>query len=163
MAAASVALALNFSGGSSTMRTFLLLTFLLGITFTAGSVLAEDPGKVFGKGVAAADTVVVSELMANPDAYVGKTVRVKGTASDEEGQTVRVKVKDGEIVFPAGLVGDLVIAEGVWTSNTLDLETTKKVCAHRAEENGEEFDPSSVTECMTLYQLSGTGAEVVAR
>ena len=50
-------------------------------------------------------------------------------ASDVEGQTVRVKVKDGEIVFPPEIMGDMVIAEGVWTANQLDMETTKQVCA----------------------------------
>lgn len=155
----------------SISSTLILILFL-----TAGSALAGKDQK-YGKGVAAADTVLVSDLMSTPDAFVGKTVRVKGTAvavcahrgcwvniaSDEEGQTVRIKVKDGEIVFPAELVGDEIIAEGVWTSNTLDLETTKKVCANNAEKNGEEFDPESVTECMTLYQISGTGAQVVSK
>jgi len=68
--------------------------------------------------------------------------------------------KDGEIVFPPELVGDTVMAEGIWTANELDLETTKKVCANEAEKHGEDFDPESVTTCMTLYQLSGTGAVV---
>jgi len=137
-----------------------------------GSALADDSGQTFGKGVALTDTVKVSDLMANPDAYVGKTIAIKGItvevcahrgcwiniASDTEGEIVRVKVNDGVIVFPPELVGDTVTAEGVWSANTLDLETTKKVCAHNAEEAGESFDPESVTECMTLYQLSGTGA-----
>jgi hypothetical protein len=154
-----------------------LLTFaVLSTLLMAGGALAGS-GQVFGKGVAAADTVKVSELMANPDAFVGQTIRVQGTAvavcahrgcwvniaSDQEGQTVRVKVKDGEIVFPAELVGDQLLAEGVWTSNQLDLETTRKLCAADAEKHGKQFDPESVTECMTLYQLSGTGAVVVAR
>ena len=63
-----------------------------------------------------------------------------------------------EIVFPPGMLGDMVVAEGVWTANKLDLETTKKVCEHEAKEKGEKFDPNSVTSCMTLYQLTGTGA-----
>jgi hypothetical protein len=84
-------------------------------------------------------------------------------ASDQEGQTVRVKVNDGEIVFPAEIVGEQVVAEGVWTSNQLDLETTRKVCANDAEKHGKAFDPESVTECMTLYQISGTGAVVTSR
>lgn len=142
------------------------------LLLVSGSSLAADGGQIFGKGVALPDTVKVSDLMADPDAYVGKTIAVTGTAvgvcehrgcwvnlaSDQEGQTVRVKVKDGEIVFPPEILGDTVTAQGVWIANTLDLETTKKVCAHRAGEKGENFNPDSVTECMTLYQLSGTGA-----
>ncbi len=149
------------------LATVLLATLLLG-----GAALAGDGQKVYGKGVAATDTVRVSALLANPDAWVGKTIRVQGRAvgvcehrgcwvnlaSDVEGQTVRVKVKDGEIVFPPEIVGDMVVAEGVWTANKLDLETTKKVCEANAKKDGKEFKPGEVTSCMTLYQLSGTGA-----
>ena len=156
---------------------FLVTIGLISMLMLAGGTALAGQGQVYGKGVAAADTVKVSDLMANPDAFVGKTIRVQGTAvavcahrgcwvniaSDQEGQTVRVKVKDGEIVFPAELVGDQLLAEGVWTSNELDLETTRKVCAADAQKHGKEFDPESVTECMTLYQLSGTGAVVVTR
>lgn len=152
------------------MRIRILLVTLLAVLVAGGAVAGE--GKTFGKGVAAADTVKVSDLMANPDAWVGKTIRVQGKAvgvcehrgcwvnlaSDVEGQVVRVKVKDGEIVFPPEILGDMVVAEGVWTANQLDMETTKKVCEAEAKKKGEKFDANSVTSCMTLYQLSGTGA-----
>lgn len=152
------------------MRTLIVIVTLAAM-LAAGTALAGE-NKTYGKGVAGADTVKVSDLMANPDAWVGKTIRVQGRAvgvcehrgcwvnlaSDTEGQTVRVKVKDGEIVFPPEMLGDMVIAEGVWTANQLDLETTKKVCENEAKQKGEAFDPASVTSCMTLYQLSGTGA-----
>lgn len=149
------------------IATVLLVTLLAG-----GAALAGDGPKVYGKGVAATDTVRVGALLANPDAWVGKTIRLEGKAvavcqhrgcwvdlaSDVEGQTVRVKVNDGDIVFPPELVGDLVLAEGVWTANKLDLETTKKVCEAEAKKDGKAFDANAVTSCRTLYQLSGTGA-----
>ncbi len=156
------------------MRSMIVLISVMCTLMAAGVVVAGDGDQVYGKGVSAPDTVLVSTLLANPEAYVGQTIRVQGTAvgvcahrgcwvnlaSDVEGETVRVKVKDGEIVFPPEMVGDVVLAEGVWTANELDLETTKKVCANEAEKQGDEFDPASVTTCMTLYQLSGTGAVV---
>lgn len=139
--------------------------------------VGTDTGKakVYGAGVSAADTVMVSAIMANPDAYVGKVVRVQGVAvdvcahrgcwvnisSDTEGQVVRLKVTDGEIVFPVAIKGDVITAEGVWTANKLDLETTKAMCAYEAEQKGENFDPNSVTSCKTLYQITGSGAVVV--
>lgn len=159
------------------MRARMLLIAAIVMGLTAGAAWAGQTGQVYGKGVAAADTVLVSTLLAHPDDYVGQTIRVQGTAvgvcehrgcwvnlaSDVEGQTVRVKVKDGEIVFPAGIVGENVMAEGVWTANKLDLETTRKVCANEAKHAGEGFDPDSVTACRTLYQLSGTGAVVIRK
>lgn len=149
-----------------------LASLVLASLLLAGIALAGDGPKTYGKGVAAADTVRVSALMANPDKWVGKTIRVQGKAvgvcehrgcwinlaSDVEGQTVRVKVTDGEIVFPPEILGDMVVAEGVWTANKLDMETTKKVCEAEAKKKGEKFNANEVTSCMTLYQLSGTGA-----
>lgn len=152
------------------MRKGIILAACLALLIPALSLAGET---VYGKGVSSREaTLPVSELIANPDAHVGQTVRVQGLvvgvcehrgcwiniASDKEGESVRVKVEDGVIVFPANILGSTVIAEGVWTSNKLDLETTKKVCEHKAKEAGETFNPDTVTDCMTLYQISGTGA-----
>jgi hypothetical protein len=38
------------------------------------------------------------------------------------------------------------------------METTKKVCEAEAKKDGKPFNPDEVTSCMTLYQISGTGA-----
>ncbi len=159
------------------MRNVSVLLVSVLILLVAGVALAGESDKVYGEGVSAPDTMLVSELMATPEAYIGKTVRVKGTAvgvcahrgcwinlaSDTEGETVRVKVKDGVIVFPAEIMGDMVVAEGVWTANELTMEQTKKVCAAQAKEEGKEFDEKKVDACMTLYQISGTGAVVASK
>jgi hypothetical protein len=151
------------------MRKGIVLATLVALLIPALSLAGET---VYGKGVSSRETMPVSELLAHPDTYVGKTVRVQGLAvgvcehrgcwinigSDKEGESVRVKVEDGVIVFPASILGSTVIAEGVWTANKLDLETTKKYCGAQAEQKGEEFNPDNVTACMTLYQISGTGA-----
>ena len=71
---------------------------------------------------------------------------------------MRIKVQDGVIVFPAEILGSTVIAEGVWTANKLDMETTKAYCSAKAEQAGEKFNPESVTDCMTLYQVTSDGA-----
>ena len=163
------------------MRSFSAFLMVIFVLLMAGAAIAGDgekiKGTVYGEGVSAPDTMLVSELLAAPEAYVGKTVRVKGTAvgvcahrgcwiniaSDTEGETVRVKVKDGVIVFPPEIMGDEVIAEGVWTANELTMEQTKKVCAAEAREEGKEFDEGEVTTCMTMYQISGTGAVVAVK
>ena len=151
-----------------------LLTCIFVLALAAGA-LAED--KTYGEGVTGKDLVLVSDLLAKPDEFIGKTVRVKGTAvgvcahrgcwinvaGDKEGETVRVKVQDGVIVFPPEIVGDTVIAEGVWTANELTMEQTKKVCAAEARKEGKEFDEGEVTTCMTMYQISGTGAVVAVK
>jgi hypothetical protein len=156
-----------------------LVLLMVGVAFADDSEKKEEKvqGKVYGEGVSAPDTMLVSQLLASPETYIGKTVRVKGTAvgvcahrgcwiniaSDTEGETVRVKVQDGVIVFPAEIVGDVVVAEGVWTANELTMEQTKEVCAAQAREEGKDFEEGEVTSCMTLYQISGTGAVVASK
>lgn len=154
------------------MRT---ITLVLSVTlFLLASVaVAADGPAVYGKGVSAPDTVLISAVLAHPDAYVGKTIRVTGTAvgvckhrgcwinlaSDQEGQSLRVKVKDGEIVFPPEILGETVTAEGVWTSNVISLKPAEP--KHDGGEKG-ACSASGEDACKTVYQLSGTGA-VVAR
>jgi hypothetical protein len=150
----------------------------IGLTALLALAVAISPGqagdRVFGAGVSTPDTLLVSALLATPDAFVGDTVRVEGLAvavcehrgcwvdiaSDVEGEVVRVKVPDGEIVFPPEILGQRITAEGTWTANQLDLETTRMVCEREARSEGKDLDPASVTECRTLYQISGTGAVV---
>lgn len=153
------------------MRTVSVLLVSAFVLAVAGGALAGE--KTYGKGVTGTETVPVSALLADPDAYIGKTLRVKGmavgvcahrgcwinVAGDKEGEVVRVQVPDGVIVFPPEIVGDEVIAEGVWTANELTLEQTKEVCAAEARKKGDaNYDPDSVTTCKTLYALAGTGA-----
>ncbi|MCP4574375.1 MAG: DUF4920 domain-containing protein [bacterium] len=158
------------------MRTArILLSTALALTCAAGALAGDN--QTWGEGLTGESLVAISDLLDTPDAYVGKTVRVQGLvvgvcahrgcwinlAGDQDGQQVRFKVQDGVMVFPPELAGDTVIAEGVWTANELTMEQTKKVCEARAEQTGETFDAAGVTECMTLYQISGTGAVVVGK
>jgi len=159
----------------SALLVSLLILLVAGAAFAEKSENGTD--KVYGEGVSAPDTMLVSELLKAPEAFIGKTVRVKGTAvgvcahrgcwinlaSDTEGETVRVQVKDGVIVFPAEIMGDMVVAEGVWTANKLTMEQTKAVCAAQAREDGKEIDEDAITTCMTQYQISGTGAVAASK
>ncbi|MCB1162509.1 MAG: DUF4920 domain-containing protein [Candidatus Krumholzibacteriia bacterium] len=159
------------------MRKGLLSIALCLFILPVAMSLAAAGETTYGEGVSSRETVAVSTLLADPDAYVGKVVRVQGPAvgvcehrgcwinigADKDGESVRVKVQDGVIVFPPEILGETVIAEGVWTANKLDLETTKAYCGAQAEKTGDKFNPESVTECMTLYQITGTGAVVLER
>ncbi len=160
------------------MRKITLMLMFASLLLIASAAVAGDPGKIFGKGVSAPDTVLISDVLSHPEAYVGKTIRVTGTAvgvckhrgcwvalaSDQEGESLRVKVKDGEIVFPPEIIGETVTAEGVWTSNIVSLKPAEpKHASKHVAEAGEE-KPACATEgasCKTVYQLSGTGAVVV--
>lgn len=147
-----------------------LLT-LAAIAMAAPAFAAETR---YGAGVGKAQAVKVSELMANPDRYVGKAVRVEGLvtdvcarrgcwmelASDKEFQTIQIKVDDGVIVFPLDAKGKVATAEGVFTRIEVPVERVAEMKRHQAEEKGVPFDPSSVKGPEIVYRIQGTGAVI---
>ncbi len=154
--------------------TFLVtvLALLFGPLALAHEGHHHDHGKSYGQGLTGEDTIAISELLAHPDKYIDKTVRVEGTvtgvcekrgcwmsiASDKEFESLRIKVKDGEIVFPANAKGKRAIAEGTFMKIELTLEQTIRRAKHHAEEHGESFDPASITAPESFFQIAGTGA-----
>ena len=156
-------------------KTFLLSTLIILTTILmlqAGNGDDKDKGKVYGKGVTLTDTVKISELLETPQKYVGKKVLVTGKivdvcpkrgcwielASDKKFQTIRIKVKDGEIVFPLSAKGKTAVAEGTLQAIELTKEQAIRYFKHHAEEKGEEFDPNTITGPVTIYQIRGSGA-----
>ncbi|MDX2153901.1 MAG: DUF4920 domain-containing protein [Bryobacteraceae bacterium] len=114
--------------------------------------------------------------MSQPDAFVGKTVQVKGKVTEvcqnmgcwmnlvdsASAKSVRIKVKDGEIVFPKDAVGKMAIAEGKLAKMELTKEQVVARAKHEAEEQGRKFNPHSVKGGETVYQIAGTGAVLLA-
>jgi hypothetical protein len=77
------------------------------------------------------------------------------------GKGVRIKVNEGEIVFPKEAVGKTAIAEGKFARLVLSKEQAIAQAKHEAEENGRKFDPASITSGRTMYQIQGTGAAIL--
>ncbi|MHC4820542.1 MAG: DUF4920 domain-containing protein [Planctomycetota bacterium] len=136
----------------------------------------EQPpaGTVYGEPIGEAPLVTLTDLVADPDKFEGQRVRVSGMVTDvcakrgcwmnigaEEGpEQVQFKVVDGVIVIPMKAKGGWTEAEGTVKKLAYTLEQTIKFMEHKAEEAGEEFDPASVTEPMTMVRLSGIGAVI---
>ncbi len=153
------------------MKQFVLILFAF--AFIASTAYAES-GKKYGKGVSLKENTKVSDILESPEEFVGKKVRVEGTvvdvcskrgcwieiSSDKEFQKIKVKVNDGEIVFPMELKGKTAVVEGEVYEIKLSKEDAQKHAEHEAEEYGKKFDPESVTGPVTLYQIKGLGAIV---
>lgn len=119
----------------------------------------------------------ISDILADPNAYLGKTVQVEGEIldvcpmmgcwmelkSDDGEEMIKVKVKDGDIVFPVEAVGDFAVVEGTVYKIELTQEEAVDYFEHLAKESGEEFDPSTITGPITIYQIKGMGAEIVQK
>ena len=128
-----------------------------------------------GKPLTLKEATPIAKINANPEAFVGKTVQVKGKVADvcqmmgcwmnlvdaSGGDPVRIKVNDGEIVFPKTSVGQTAIAEGKFAKISLTKEQAIAQAKHEAEANGRKFDPATVTSAKTIYQIDGTGAVIV--
>ncbi|MDL1891982.1 DUF4920 domain-containing protein [Sphingobacteriales bacterium CHB3] len=138
-----------------------------------GSIAIAGP-KNYGKKLTLKEKTKVSDILANPEQYDGKKVLVEGAvvdvcanrgcwikvASDKEFESIRFKVDDGVIVFPMDAKGKTALAEGVISVKKYTVEELIEQGKHHAEEQGEEFDPSTVKGPKTVVQIKGEGAVI---
>lgn len=152
-----------------------LVALVAALAIAVSPAAAVEEGKPFGKPLGDAPSVKLSELIAHPDAYVGKTVRVEGVivdvcakrgcwmdlAIDAKSQPIRIKVDDGVIVFPIEAKGSQAVAEGVFTKIEMTPEQATKYAKHEAEERGLKPDAAKKANAPTVvYQIAGTGAVI---
>lgn len=142
---------------------FLLLSVVAGAETRLGKPLSLD------------SQTPIEKLLANPDRYAGKTVQVKGKVTEvcqamgcwmhivdpATNAMIRIKVNDGEIVFPKDSPGKMAVAEGKLVKLELSKEQAIARARHEAEENGRSFDPNSIKGPKTIYQIRGTGAVIL--
>lgn len=130
----------------------------------------------YGAGVTLTETTAIAAILDQPAAYAGKVVRVEGEVHEvceKAGcwmeiqatggtQVLKVKVKDGDIVFPLAARGKQAVAQG----KVEDLEMTRakyvQYREHAAKEQGEKFDEAGIKGDgpFHVYQIAGTGAEI---
>jgi hypothetical protein len=149
-------------------RALFLATILLALAV---------PGvcETYGGGVTVPEATPIARILADPEAYVGKTVRIEGKVLDVcpmkgcwmelsqegDGSSLRVKVDDGVIVFPMTAKGKLAVAEGVLEAIPMTRESYVGWMEHLAEERGQTFDAASVGDGpFRILQLKGTGARI---
>lgn len=144
-----------------------LLTFVFTIAIFAQS-------EKYGKEISLTEKTSISKILSAPEEYVGKTVLVEGEIlevcqmagcwmelkSDAENQKIKIKVKDGDIVFPVEAKGKSAVVEGTVYKIDLTKEEAIEYYEHVAAEQGTEFDPATVTGPITFYQIKGLGAEI---
>jgi hypothetical protein len=131
--------------------------------------------------------VPIPELLAEPDEYVGKKVRIDGVITgvckkrgcwmqvtdSETGQGVRIKVEDGVIVFPYTAMGHRASAEGIFEAIKLTPEqvAAREARKHEGHEHatGEPCEKTAAARAAgcdapvqedTIYLIRGTGAVI---
>ena len=131
-----------------------------------GAVSIPVDEQKLGEGVTLKEATPIARLTEQPKAFVGKTIRVDGVATavcemmgcwmaiapenDATGQTVRLKVEDGVIVFPVSAKGKKVSAQGVFEVVGADKESQEAAGEHASR------DPKA----SAAYQIKATGAVI---
>lgn len=129
----------------------------------------------FGEAVDQKTIIPISQLMASPEEYVDKNVTIEGLvisvcnkrgcwmtiASDEKYQKLRIKVRDGDMVFPLSAKGRKALATGIFTKVQFSMEQTINYYKRNAEHDGKEFDSASVTKPFVYYQVVPVGVKIL--
>ena len=143
------------------------------ITLLMAAGIACAATQNLGKPLTLKKPMTIAKVMAKPDKFVGKTVQVKGKVTEvcqmmgcwmdvtDGGISIHINADDGVIVFPKDSVGKQVVAEGKLIKVELTKDQAVAQAKHTAEEQGRKFDPASVKSSMTIYQLEGTGAQLL--
>ena len=144
----------------------------LAFTFSA---LAFAQDTTLGKPLTLAQSATLIQLFAKADSLVGQTVQVTAKVTevcemmgcwmdltDNEGHLLRIKVDDGDIVFPKDSVGKTAIVEGKLEKSELSKEQVIAAAKHEAEEQHKKFNPGKIKAGKTTYQIAGWGAVIKA-
>lgn len=150
--------------------TFAII-FVVLLVYLAFVIDNRTQTTTFGNSITLTDITPISQILENPQKFIGETVLVSGTinnvcqdrgcwielASGSTFQSIRVKVKDGEIIFPTSAIGGTALVEGTVEQLVFTIEDIIKMGQHHAEEQGTEFDPATITKDETIYRIRGIG------
>jgi len=156
------------------MKTMLIVLFVF---ISCGLVFAQSDEEKLGEGITLTEKTSIADILSDPESFLDQVVLIEGEVvdvcpkmgcwmelkSDSEEKIIKVKVKDGDIVFPMEAIGKTAVVEGKVYKIELTEEDAVGYMEHLAEEKGQEFDPSTVKGPMTIYQIKGIGAEIYSK
>lgn len=146
---------------------------LILVLLVSSPVFATEP-QTIGEGVTLEEVTPIAEILAAPRDWDGKEVRVEGRVSavctkkgcwmdlsDSRGESLKIRVEDDVLVFPADAEGLLASAQGLVQVQELDRERYLGWQRHLASDRGESFDESTLGDGpYLLVEIAGSGATV---
>lgn len=149
----------------------LFATGILAFMFTAGPAMADQ---LLGIRPTLKDVIPISTLIEHPEQYLGKDIRIEGIAtdvcpkrgcwmkiqSDRKKESLLIKVKDGEMVFPLSAKGKHLVLQGRLSKSMMPKEEVIEIEKARAEKMGKKFDPTSVTGPRPVYSFKPSGVVI---
>lgn len=151
--------------------TTILILLFINLAFAIDD---ETKTNTFGKPITLTVVTSISQILDNPIEFLGDTVLVRGAvidvcenrgcwmeiAGDSAFQSIKVKVKPGEVVFPTSAKGNTALIEGVVEQLVFTKADVIKMEKYNAEQQGTEFDPATITEGKIIYRIRGIGAVI---
>lgn len=145
-----------------------LFVFTILVLFIASFGFAGDI-EIGGK-LTLEKSTPISDILANPDNFLDKPIRVEGyildgckhegtwiaLASDKEFENLQVWHKDGALKFPLDHKGKYAIVEGSLYFVQLTAEQAKKWLAHLSTTHEQKVDPEKVKDGMKIYRINPT-------
>ena len=137
----------------------------------------KNPIGIYGNFSSAEKIQNIVDLISNKDVFINKEVKIRGLVNevcpmrgcwlevmDENGiDKLRIKVTDGDIVFPLSAKGRNIEAEGQFSILTLNKQQAKNWKKHLAAEKGIEIDTSEIILSQNdyfEYRLNTAGAKI---
>jgi len=156
------------------MKTMLIVLFVF---ISCSLIFAQSEEEKLGEGITLTEKTSISDILSDPESFLDQVVLIEGEVvdvcpkmgcwmelkSDSEEKIIKVKVKDGDIVFPMEAIGKTAVVEGKVYKIELTEDEAVGYMEHLAEEKGQEFDPSTVKGPMIIYQIKGIGAEIYSK
>ena len=166
------------------MISRLLIAVLLSVCFSCDSKNLEQkllnkskPSGLYGNMSKTQKVYGVDKLIDNKNDYMNSIVKVEGVieevcpmrgcwlqvVGESDYNKIRIKVKDGDIVFPLSSKGRKVVAEGQFSVLKLNEKQAKNWKKHLAAEKGIKIDTASIVLTDSdyfEYRLNTNGAEI---
>lgn len=142
------------------------------LVMATGFALPAAAETTYGEPLSDLEPVRIGELTGNPESFVDRRIKVVGLVNDicpmkgcwvdiveeQSSETIRLKVQDDVIVFPAEARGQEIVAEGTLRRHEMSPQQAVRWLRHLAEERGEEYEEPDNPQPLTFYQIEGIGA-----
>ena len=136
-----------------------------------------NPIGYYGNRISEGIIYDVDELLSSADNKLGTNLLLTGIITEvcpmrgcwlqvkdyNSNSSIRIKVTDGEIVFPLSAKGKNIIAEGMFTKLELSEKQAKNWKHHLALEKGIELDTSKIALSISdfyEYRLNSNSAKI---
>ena len=169
------------------MIKFIILAVLIVFAISCTPVKGEAAGQLdktlnfkgekFGKELTLKKITKISDILKTPKSFVNKKVLVKGTVTSVcskrgcwmdivgsgVGERIRIKVTDGQIVFPVTVKGKDAVVEGVIYPINVKSRQGRSECGRVHNKNDAHTDCQQKTApgVKTIYQLKGSSAVIL--